>query len=330
MKLCERRNRWSTLAAVLLGVVASAHAYDEDHVQAHLQPFFGVYLGGYQNNTDDLNNILESKKNDFLPFVPNGGLSLGVAYDRFHAGFSIGYQMPNYNDLSDAERKANGFTTDTLTYGTNVGECKDSLPCYYKSGKKQYLAFKDFNYDLIPLEMFAEATVFKNSSYVNFLMGGSIGLAYMTLVNPDPLHVVASGDTTKFYYGTGGRNGADRQSLFLYTGYVGVRINIAERLNLQGSAGWRGLFTDEVYSEDCDCYLTRTTVQNYVTDPATGEIKSVTASGHGKYRLDLSGAFVRADLRWTFASQAEKDADRTSMRRQAFDEARIASAYRLR
>lgn len=328
MKLCEQRNRWSTLAAVLMGLVASVHAYDEDHVQAHLQPFFGLYAGAYQNNTDDVNNILRKKGNDFLFAVPAGGVSLGVAYDRFHAGFSVGYQMVNSNDLSPAERDSNGYSIPTVNQVTCAD---DSLSkCYVKGTPVLLRAFKDFNYDLIPLEAFAEVTMFKNSSYVNFLMGGSVGAAYMTLVNPDPLYSVQVGDTTKYFVGTGGRNGGDRQGLFLFTGYLGARINIAERLNLQATAGWRGLFTDEVYSADCDCYLTRTTVDQYVIDPKTGEITGYGGGGFGKYRLDLSGAFLRADLRWTFASQAEKDADRTSMRRQSLDEARVASAYRLR
>lgn len=331
MKLCERRNRWSTLAAVLMGLVASAHAYDEDHVQAHLQPFFGLYAGAYQNNTDDLNNMLYKKKNDFLPVLPNAGLSLGVAYDRFHAGFSVGYQMPNYNDLTSADRDTNSAGMPTVSYGRSTA-CKDTATaCYYfDGGSKSYRAFKDFNYDVIPLEMFAEATVFKNSSYVNFLMGGSIGLAYVDLVNPTALYAYREGDTLKYFPGTGGRNGGDKQSLFLFTGYVGARINIAERLNLQASAGWRGMFSDEIYSADCDCYIYENSSTQIALDPTTGEIKGYGGYYIRKYRLNLSGAFLRADLRWTFASQAEKDADRTSMRRQSLDDARVASAYRLR
>lgn len=331
MKLCERRNRWSTLAAVLMGLVASVHAYDEDHVQAHLQPFFGLYAGAYQNNTEDVNNILSSKKDDFLPVVPAGGLTLGVAYDRFHAGFSLGYQMVNSNDLTSAERDANAYGYPTVSK-IFTSLCSDSAKgCYvFDGGVTPYRAFKDFNYDLIPLEAFAEVTMFKNSAYVNFLMGGSAGAAYMTLVNPTPLYGYQVQDTVRYIEGTGGRNGGDRQSLFLFTGYVGARINIADRLNLQGSVGWRGLFTDEVYSADCDCYLYETAADDYILDQSTGEITSRAAPNIRKYRLDLSGAYVRADLRWTFASQAEKDADRTSMRRQSLDEARVASAYRLR
>ena len=328
MKLCERRNRWSTLAAVLMGLVASAHAYDEDHVQAHLQPFFGLYAGGYQNNTEDVNNILTSKKNDFLPVVPAGGLTLGVAYDRFHAGFSLGYQMVNSNDLTTAERTANGKSEPIVV----KANCPDDTlkTCFVKGSGPQLLAFKDFNYDLIPLEAFAEVTMFKNSAYVNFLMGGSVGAAYMTLVNPRALYGYQEADTLKYFVGTGGRNGGDRQSLFLFTGYLGARINIAERLNLQATAGWRGLFSDEIYSADCDCYLARNDSRQFSVDPETGAQKWIGDVSQGKYRLDLSGAFLRADLRWTFASQAEKDADRTSMRRQSLDDARVASAYRLR
>jgi len=39
--------------------------------------------------------------------------------------------------------------------------------------------------------------------------------------------------------------------------------------------------------------------------------------------LDLSGAYFRADIRWTFASQSEKDEDRVSARRREMAE-RIA------
>lgn len=328
MKLFERRNRWSTLAAVLLGLVASAHAYDEDHVQAHLQPFFGVYVGGYQNNTEDLSNMLPSKKDDFLFLVPAGGLTLGAAYDRFHAGVSIGYQMVNSNDLTEAERDANASNYPSVVKAL----CPDDTTktCYVRGDGSKLRAFKDFNYDLIPIEAFAEVTMFKNSAYVNFLMGGSVGAAYMTLVNPDPVHAYQVGDTLKFFKGSGGRNGGDRQSLFLFTGYVGARINIAERLNLEGTIGWRGLFTDAVYSADCDCYLTRTDTRDFTVDPETGVQKWNGDAGFGKYRLDLSGAYLRADLRWTFASQAEKDMDRTSMRRQSLEDARLAAAYRLR
>jgi hypothetical protein len=331
MKLRERCTRWSVLAAMLLGAVTLGHAYDEDHAQAHLQPFFGVYLGAYQNSTDDVNNLLPNKKNDFLPVMPNGGVTLGVAYDRFHAGFGVGYQMPNYNDLSETDRNNNAMELKDIAYGRSTA-CEDTVKaCYFFPGtSKTYRAFKDFSYDVIPLDAFVEVNLFKNSSAINFLMGGSAGAAFVSLTQPRPLYSIKVQDTIKTYFGTGGENGSDKQTLFLYTAYVGARINIAERLNLQGQVGWRGMFNDKIYYADCDCYAYETTEEDVVVDPATGTIKGLGYVPVRNYRLDLSGAFVRADLRWTFASQSEKDADRATMRRQALDEARIASAYRLR
>lgn len=327
MKLCERRIRWSTLAAALLGVATLGHAYDEDHVQAHLQPFVGGYVGLYQNNLDDLNKIA-ANKDDFLKLVPNAGLSLGVAYDRFHAGFSVGYQLPNSSTVTpDTAFFPIGYSRVRKDQVT--GNPADSSAYVIRVSQVQALPyFKKYSYDLVPMEAFAEVTMFKNSSYVNFLMGGSVGVTYSTINLPMSVYVVNSGDTTKFYRGT---NITEHETLFNSSVYLGARINIAERLNLQGSIGWRFQFTDEIYVSDMDSYLLNSDAEaHYHVGKDYGWIDNVYEGAVARQRLDLSGAFVRADLRWTFASQSEKDADRATMRRQEIRDAQIASAYRLR
>jgi hypothetical protein len=316
MKLSEHRIRWSALVAILIGAATGAQAYDDDHVQSHVQPFLGAYVGMYQQNTDDLNKILPNKKNDFLPIVPNGGITLGAAYDRFHAGFGIGYQMISSNDLSAAEQASNSSYVPVYKVG-KYSRCADtSKACTYWDGTTSGIAaYKSFSYDMIPIEAFAEMTLFKNAAAVNFLVGGSAGVGLVSLTQPISAFTYQVGDTIKTFNGNGGKNGADKEALFLYSGYVGLRINIAERLNLQGQIGWRGAFTDKIYFSDCDCYEYASIVQNAAIDPKTTEITSLTDANQRAYRLDLSGAFVRADLRWTFASQAEKDIDRATTRR---------------
>ncbi|MEN9355294.1 MAG: hypothetical protein RL318_2619 [Fibrobacterota bacterium] len=326
MKLCESRTRLSVLAAAVLGAATLGQAYDEDHAQAHLQPFFGFYAGAYQNNLDDLKAMIPGKNDDFLPVVPNAGLTLGAAYDRFHVGLSVGYQMVNSGDLTAAEAAANARSIPTYSF---VATAPDTTKKWTMTGVDSYNYFRTYNYDLIPVEAFMDITMFKNTSAINFLIGGSAGIASMSLIQPTPVYGFVVGDTTKYILGTGGRNGADREALFLYSAYLGARINIADRLNLQGSVGWRGAFTDEVYFSDCDCYEMTTDIQKIETDES-GQPKKIYITPTRSYRIDLSGVFVRADLRWTFASMAEKDADRATMRRQDLQEANIASAYRLR
>lgn len=328
MKLCERRIRWSTLAAALLGVATLGHAYDEDHVQAHLQPFVGGYVGLYQNNLDDLNKIA-ANKDDFLKLVPNAGLSLGVAYDRFHAGFSAGYQFSNSATV----------TPQTANFPLNYTRVRKSTLTHNDADSSTYVIrvnqsevisyFKEYSYDLVPMEAFAEVTMFKNSSYVNFLMGGAVGMTYATMNLPMSVYTVYSGDTTKFFRGTGT---TQHEALFNSSVYLGARINIAERLNLQGSIGWRFQFTDEIYISEADSYLQSRNQEeaHYEVGKDYGWIDNVYEGPVSNRRLDLSGAFVRADLRWTFASQSEKDEDRATMRRQEIRDAQIASAYRLR
>ena len=336
MKLSEHRIRWSALVAILVGAAAGAQAYDDDHVQAHVQPFLGAYMGMYQANTDDLNNLLTNKKNDFMSFLPNGGITLGAAYDRFHVGFGVGYQMKNSNDLSAADQANNTFSYYS-TVAAPQSASKAYPACVDDTTKPCRLltvtgipALKRFSYDMIPIEMFAEMTVFKNAAAVNFLVGGSVGAGLVTLKQPISAYSIRVGDTIKSYPGTNGENGGDKEALFLYSAYAGLRINIAERLNLQGQIGWRGAFTDEIYFSDCNCYEFATNAENEVLDPETGAVKKVSVTNERKYRLDLSGAYLRADLRWTFASQSEKDIDRATTRRDELQRGMLASALRGR
>jgi len=174
-------------------------------------------------------------------------------------------------------------------------------------------------------------TVFKNSAAVNFLIGGSIGAGLVSLTRPTPVYFMRVDDTLKYFRGTGGQNGNEKEALFLYSAYAGLRINIAERLNLQGSIGWRGAFTDALYSADCDCEDYATNYDRIVLDPQTGVIKAYASEVPiRKYRVDLSGAYLRADLRWTFASQSEKDIDRATTRRDELQRGMLASALRGR
>jgi len=329
MKLCEHRVRWFTLAAFMAGLAGVPQAYDDEQVQSHLQPFVGAYLGLYKPNKSDLQNMV-SGSTSFSTVMPGGGLELGVAYDRFHVGFAVGYQPANNGNPSGAT--PDYYPTPTYTTKdqiTHQASDSSTTVIVLKSSSSPYSYYSKYSYDMLPLEVFVDMTLFKNSSAVNFLIGGSVGISFVSLTLPYPVYSVASGDTTRYFLGT---NGTDHESLFNFSGYVGARINLAHRLNLEGQLGWRYAFTNEIYVSDMDADLRRNNSGLELIGSSGGlsyyeSAKSVTSTNQ---RLDLSGPYARIDLRWTFASQSEKDMDRTSSRREELQGAMLASALRYR
>lgn len=329
MKLCEHRVRWFTLAAFMAGLVGVPQAYDNEQVQSHLQPFVGAYLGLYKPNKSDLQNMV-SGSTSFSTVMPGGGLELGVAYDRFHVGFAVGYQPANNGNVSGAAPEY--FPTPAYTTKdqvTHLASDSGTSVIVLANSPQKYNYYSKYSYDMLPLEAFVDMTLFKNSSAVNFLIGGSAGISFVSLTLPYPVYAVASGDTTRYFLGT---NGTDHESLFNFSGYVGARINLADRLNLEGQLGWRYAFTNEIYVSDMDADLRRNNsglevISSNNCPSCVESAKSVTSTNQ---RLDLSGPYARVDLRWTFASQSEKDMDRTSSRREALLGAMVASAHRYR
>jgi hypothetical protein len=331
MKLCEHRVRWFTLAAFLAGFAGVPQAYDDEMVQSHLQPFVGAYVGLYKPNTDDLQNMVPGD-NKFSSVMPNGGLEMGVAYDRFHVGISVGYQPTSHGDLTAAEAVANtvsypeSFTNvrkDAIT--KNPSDSSTYVIVVSKWGNYPY--YTNYSYDMLPIELFLDATVFKNSSAINFLIGGSVGISFVSLTLPYPVYTVLSGDTLRYFKGT---NGSDHEALINTSGYLGARINLADRLNLEGQVGWRFAFTNEIYVNDMDANLLKNNQGVTLIQTNYGYYDKVKAAPATNQRLDLSGPYARVDLRWTFASQSEKEMDRTSSRREALQGAMMASAHRSR
>ncbi|HOX51671.1 MAG TPA: hypothetical protein PKY05_09300, partial [Fibrobacteria bacterium] len=119
-----------------------------------------------------------------------------------------------------------------------------------------------------------------------------------------------------FYY-----NDWTYSNALLATGYIGARINLGRRLNLEGQLGWRVLQSDAMELGD---------------GMVTGRLSEIKTDSAGKSTmfiepapLDLSGAYFRVDLRWTFASQVEREADqRTVLRAREVRDALALAALR--
>lgn len=270
--------RLAVVASLVAACAGIASAYDEETVADNIQPYIGGWVGMYQVNTDDLAGIVNgsSQKPDldlFWPAAPAGGISLGVAYGRIHLGANLGYQMINGGNISAA---------DQARYGLH----------------------KKFQYDVVPLDFNLDLAVLPNEYPVNLLLGGSLGIGFVRLQNP----FLALGYGT---YNDSGRlvtttvekkdNTFETNSFLLATGFVGARINLARRLNLEGQVGWRVLKTDGI-TYDQGLSPRRIADETYVGNSDT--LKSYTLE---PIPVDLSGAYARVDLRWTFASKADKE-----------------------
>jgi len=277
--------------AVLASIVASgaglASAYDADAIGDNLQPYIGGWVGMYQVNTDDLRYLAATAKGTgstpdldyFNPMMPAGGVSMGVAYGRLHLGANLGYQMRDGGKLSAAHQKTG--------------------------------LYSEYHYDVIPLDVNLDIAVLPNEYPVNLLVGGSVGFGFTRIQNP----FLAMGHSE---YDDSGNvktitlrpltNDDQTNTFGMATGYIGARINLARRLNLEGQVGWRLLRTDALEYDG-------------PTDPA--QVASTTYDTLGRIRnqvlkpipVDLSGAYARVDLRWTFASKAEKERSAALLRR---------------
>lgn len=273
--------RFAAAAAMLAALPSVVGAWDEDRVQSQLQPYFGFWAGAYMVNTDDLNSLVDDKYDGFTQVMPAAGMSFGVAYSRYHVGVNAGYQLLNGGKL-DAARMATGM--------------------YYS----------DFYYQVIPVDVNLEVALLPNEYPVNLLLGGSLGLGIVGIKSPiaRTWHAEDTLVVWRRHYNEWQYSGA-----LLGTAFIGARINLARRLNLEGQLGWRVLRADEVYLGD-NYELVRE--KEYVDTSGVHATRSMES-----IPLDLSGAYFRADIRWTFASQSEKDEDRVSARRREMAE-RIA------
>lgn len=274
--------RFAAAAAMLAALPSVVGAWDEDRVQSQLQPYFGFWAGAYMVNTDDLNALVDDKYDGFTQIMPAAGMSFGVAYSRYHVGVNAGYQLLNGGKI-DAARQA--------LYG------------YYS----------DYYYQVIPVDVSLEAALLPNEYPVNFLIGGSVGIGIVGLKSPIAVtsHWEDTIEVRRRHYNEWQYSGA-----LLATGYIGARINLARRLNLEGQLGWRVLRSNEVYLGDS--YELARLKETEVAPSGASKVRSMES-----VPLDLSGAYFRADIRWTFASQSEKDEDRVSARRREMAE-RIA------
>lgn len=279
--------RLAAVASIVASSAGLASAYDAETIGDNLQPYIGGWVGMYQVNTDDLRYLAATAKGTgttpdldyFNPMVPAGGVSMGVAYGRLHLGANLGYQMRDGGKLSAAHQSTG--------------------------------LYPDYHYDVIPLDINLDIAVLPNEYPVNLLIGGSLGIGFTRIQNP----FLGMGHSE---YDTSGNiksvtvrplsNEDETNSFGMATGYIGARINLARRLNLEGQVGWRLLRTDALEYDG-------------PTDPA--QVASTTYDSLGRIKkvelkpipIDLSGAYARVDLRWTFASKAEKERSAALIRR---------------
>ena len=259
----------ATLVALCAG---TAPAYDEESVKDQLQPYFGVWLGMYQVETMDLeylvarhNGANDPKLDIFNPVLPAGGISLGVAYGRVHVGVNGGYQLRDGDEFSKAKQA-------------------------------EYFVHESFKYELIPIDVSLDLALLPNEYPINMLIGGSVGIGLFRFQNPF-LFESRLEDTTTVYYPK--ENSWETSNFQLATAYVGARINLARRLNLEGQLGYRFLSTDGISTDGPDPMM-----------PGRIEVQdSSTLVTLKPLPVDLSGAYLRVDLRWTFASKADRERD---------------------
>lgn len=283
--------RLATAAALVALCAGTAPAYDEESVQEQLQPYFGVWLGMYQIETADLDYLVARHNGTktpeldiFNPVLPAGGISLGVAYGRLHVGLNGGYQLRDGDDFSKAKQA-------------------------------EYSVHESFKYELIPIDVSLDLALLPNEYPINMLIGGSVGIALFRFQNPF-LFEARLEDSLPVYYPK--ENSWETSNFMLATAYVGARINLARRLNLEGQLGYRLLNTDEISTDGPDPMMPGRLEQQDSSYLIT--LKPIP--------VDLSGVYLRVDLRWTFASKADRERDaRYEERRKVLErlDARTAS-----
>ena len=266
--------------AVLCTLPSNARAWDEDRVQSEIQPYFGAWAGMYLVNTQDINDLVSYSKplpSDFFSGQrPALGGSLGVAYGRMHVGLNGGYQLID-GDLLPA----------------NMADGSMSKTYYYR-------------YQVIPLDVNIDVALLPNKTPVNLLVGGSLGIGLVGMQLP--FYQLAKAVDTTHTMVTSYHNDWNWNNYLLATIYAGARINLARRLNLEAQIGWRFLKSDEV--DLSHGYQLQQTFQTTVLD-STGKITSKT---YNNIPIDLSAAYVRADIRWTFSSEQERDEAQSAQR----------------
>jgi hypothetical protein len=277
--------------AVLCALPSGAHAWDEDRIQSQIQPYIGVWTGMYLVNHQDLDNLTNYNNSSlgnsfFSSELPAVGGSFGVAYGRVHVGLNGGYQLVDGGKFPYTVSVPMGGALPPLTYLTSS---------------------YDYRYQVIPVDINVDVALLPNQTPVNLLLGGSAGIGFVGMELP--FYQLASYPDSAHVKYTEFNNDWIWNNYLLATAYVGARINLAKRLNLEVQVGWRFLKSSEVYLGH-NTRLVQSTSQTY--SDSTGKMS---ASGDtAQIPIDLSDAYVRADIRWTFASREENDEDRASER----------------
>lgn len=299
--------RLAAAASLVALCAGTTSAYDEETVGDNLQPYLGVWLGMYQVETMDLEYAVarglgtdQPRIDIFNPLLPAGGVSLGVAYGRVHAGVNVGYQLRDGDDIPKKYR--------------------DSI--MMSSGES--LLHESFRYEVIPVDVNVDLAVLPNEYPINLLIGGSAGIGFVNIQNP----VRAVRVTTIQEDGSSSSvldfrdNSWNTYSFTLATAYVGARINLARRMNLEGQLGYRILRTDGLEGGD-DAGWDQ--VDSYNLDSLGNRV----SDNHSPLPVDFSGAYLRVDLRWTFASKADKEREaRLEERRKVLE--RLDARYALK
>ncbi|MEN9309557.1 MAG: hypothetical protein RL173_3489 [Fibrobacterota bacterium] len=282
-----RISRLAAAAAMLAALPSVVGAWDEDRVQSQIQPYFGGWAGMYMVDKQDMKELIGVGDDFFASALPAAGLSLGVAYGRLHVGVNGGYQLLD-GDYSTVKTQN---AAKTITYINNQ---------YY------------YRYQVIPIDLNIDVALLQNESPVNFLLGGSVGLGLVGMQLPyrTITTMVDTANTRYSYY----NNDWNYNNFLLATAYAGARINLARRLNLEAQIGYRVLKSSEI--ELGNGYQLVRTNSLTVAD-SSGDIVAET---HQNIPVSLSSFYLRADIRWTFASQAEKDEDRAAARRKEMSE----------
>lgn len=273
--------RLAVVAALVASSAGLANALDEESVADNLQPYIGGWVGMYQVNTEDLELFVASNRgttltspriDHFSALVPAGGISLGVAHGRMHLGANLGYQLRSGGVISAANRNAFGL-------------------------------YPDFYYEAFPLDFNVEVAMLPNEYPVNLLLGGSLGIGFVRIQNPFRVLSQDQFNDSGRYVSTTFEekdNSFETSNFLLATGFLGARINLARRLNLEGQVGWRVLKSDEItYSEGYSPLREANVTVKEEDSSAIALLEPID--------MDLSGVYARVDLRWTFASKAEKE-----------------------
>lgn len=278
--------RLAAAMAVLCAIPSQVRAWDEDRVSSEIQPYFGVWAGSYMVNTDDLYSVVNDVDQKtlgsdfFLPVLPAGGLSFGVAYSRLHVGINAGYQLVDGN--------------------SSGREAQMSTRRWYTK----------YQYQLFPVDLNVDVALLPNHFPVNLLVGGSAGIGLLGMRSPQAKTYYTEKNGTKTdSVVTTHYNEMNYTNAILATAYVGARINLARRLNLEGQIGWRNLTADAV--EMGSVVNGRTSTERY---SPSGSDTLVERKFEG-IPVNLSGAYFRADLRWTFASKVERDEEQRTVQR---------------